>query len=189
MKYLLSILLAGFTLVPLQAKAADGPMAPAPQAGAFDGGNTGIYLRGDIGASYLNWGSTSSPWAYVGNAGIGYQFDQNMRTDLTYDWSGNYGVSPTGNVSTNMVLANGYYDFKNASAFTPYIGAGIGYGWEWGSGAAVNAQGVAVGFAAGVAYDMNRNLALDVGYRFHDILGANQQTPEHQIAAGLRVKF
>ena len=50
-------------------------------------------------------------------------------------------------------------------------------------------QGIAVGFAAGVSYEMTHNLALDVGYRFHDILGTNQSTPEHQVAVGLRVKF
>lgn len=188
MKYLLTIILAGCVLAPLQAKAGD---APAAQPAAFDNGNySGIYLRGDIGASYLNWGSAATPWNYVGDAGIGYQFDQNYRFDLTYDWTGNYGVNPAGNVSTNMFLGNFYYDWKNQSALTPYVGVGAGYGWEWANGAgAVNAQGVAVGFAAGVAYDVNRNLALDVGYRFHDILNANQTTPEHQIAAGLRVKF
>ena len=189
MKYLVSILLAGAVLAPLQARAGD-PPADNPPA-AFDNTSaSGIYLRGDLGASFLNWGSSSSPWAYVGQAGLGYQFDQNFRTDLTYDWTGNYGVAPSGTVSTNLLLLNGYYDWKNQSAFTPYVGVGAGYGWENASGlGAVNAQGVAVGFAAGVAYDMNRNLALDVGYRFHDILNSTQTTPEHQVAVGLRVKF
>jgi len=186
MKYFLSVLLAGAALLPMQAKAADAPAFNPPPA--YDN-NSGIYLRGDIGASYLNWGSSTSPWAYVGGAGVGYQFDQNYRADVTYDWTGNYGVAPTGNVSTNMLLANFYYDWKNSSAFTPYVGVGAGYGWEWGNGGAVNDQGVAVGLAAGVSYEMTHNLALDVGYRFHDILGVNQQTPEHQVAVGLRVKF
>ena len=48
MKYLLSLLLVGAALAPLQAKAGDAP-AFAPQP-AFDN-NSGIYLRGDIGAS------------------------------------------------------------------------------------------------------------------------------------------
>jgi len=187
MKYFLSILLAGFVLVPLQAKAGDAPASMAQSPGAFDN-SSGIYLRGDIGASYLNWGSATTPWAYVGDAGIGYQFNPNFRTDLTYDMSGNYGVNP-GTLSTSMVLINGYYDFRNDSAFTPYVGVGAGYGWEYGNGGATNASGLALGAAAGVSYDMTRNLALDVGYRFHDILASGQQTPEHQIAVGLRVKF
>jgi len=190
MKYFRNILLAGAVLAPMQAWAGDAPEI-APANPSYDGGNySGIYLRGDIGASYLNWGSASQPWTYVGNAGIGYQFDQNFRTDLTYDWTGSYGVNPAGNLSTNMILLNGYYDWKNQSAFTPYVGVGAGYGWQWASGVgAANAQGIAVGLAAGVAYDMTRNLSLDVGYRFHDVLGASQQSPEHQVAAGLRVKF
>lgn len=186
MKYLLSVLLVGAVLAPLQAKAADAP-AFAPQP-AYDN-NSGIYLRGDIGGSYLNWGSANTPWAFVGDAGVGYQFDQNYRADVTYDRSGNYGVAPGGTVSTSLLMGNFYYDFKNSSAFTPYIGAGAGYGWQYGSGTAVNDQGVALGLAAGVSYAMTNNLAVDVGYRFHDILGATQSTPEHQVAVGLRLKF
>ena len=187
MKYLLSILLVGSVLVPLQAKAGDAPLPAQPAA--FDTVNySGIYVRGDIGASFLSSGN-SFPSSYVGDAGIGYAFDQNYRADITYNFTGNYALSPAGNLSTNMVLGNFYYDFRNQSPITPYVGVGAGYGWENGSNGVPNAQGVAVGFAAGVAFDMTRNLALDVGYRFHDILANNQNTPEHQIAAGLRVKF
>ncbi len=32
-----------------------------------------------------------------------------------------------GEVETSTFLVNGYYDFKNSTAFTPFIGAGIGY--------------------------------------------------------------
>ena len=188
MKYLLTILLAGCVLAPLQAKAGDAPLPV--QSGAFDGGNSGIYVRGDIGASYLNSANTTTNWAYVGDAGIGYQFDNNFRTDLTFNNTGNYAFAPSGNLYTNTILLNGYYDWKNQSAFTPYVGVGAGYGWQWANGAgATNGQGLAVGLSAGVAYEMTHNLALDVGYRFHDILANNQSTPEHQVAVGLRVKF
>ena len=146
MKYLLSVLLIGAALVPMQAKAADAPAFNPPPEIAND---SGIYLRGDIGASYLNWGSATTPWAYVGDAGVGYQFDQNFRADVTYDWTGNYGVAPTGNVSTNMLLGNVYYDWKNSSAFTPYAGVGAGYGWEWGNGGVINASGHCSRFCCG----------------------------------------
>ena len=187
MKYLLSILIVGSALAPLQARAGDAPQAPA-----FDPtpSYSGLYIRGDFGGSYLALGNTSSPTNYVGDVGIGYAFDQNFRTDLTFNTSGNYGINPSGSAYTNLLLGNVYYDFRNQSAFTPYIGAGVGYGWEWSNSPGIsNVQGVAVGLAAGVAYDFNRNLALDVGYRFHDILNGNQSIPEHQVAVGLRVKF
>lgn len=186
MKFLVCVLLAGSVLVPMQAKAGDAPMPSQPPA--FDPGYSGLYVRGDVGASFLNSGN-SSPSSYVGDAGIGYAFDQNFRADITYSFTGNYALNPTGNISTNVILGSVYYDFRNQSPLTPYLGIGAGYGFENGSNGVANAQGLAVGFAAGVSYDLNRNLALDVGYRFHDILVTNQNTPEHQVAVGLRLKF
>ncbi|WP_196501804.1 outer membrane beta-barrel protein [Aestuariivirga litoralis] len=185
MKSFWKILFASFAMVPLAAtvKAADVSYAP-PDAVV----SSGIYIRGDLGASYLNWDSANQNWAYVGDAGIGYQLNDNWRADVTYNWTGGYGLNP-GEVRTGMVLGTAYYDFKNSSSFTPYVGAGVGYGWEWGNGAATDVTGVAIGLNAGVAYEMTNNLALDVGYRFHDIINSTQNTQEHQIAAGVRVKF
>lgn len=185
MKYILSILLASFALVPLQAKAGDINSGVPNEAATM----SGIYLRGDLGASWLNSGATSNALSYTGSAGVGYQIDSNLRTDLTYDWTGNFGVAPAGTLSTNVVLLNGYYDIANSTPFTPYVGVGIGYGWEWGTGGAVSDQGIAVGVNAGVAYNLNNNIALDVGYRFRDVFGGTQAAAEHEVAAGLRVKF
>ena len=188
MKYLMNVLLASFALVPLAsvAKAAD-YAAPAPQQTSA----SGLYFRGDLGGSWLDWGTATSPWAFTGGAGVGYQFDPNLRTDLTWDWSGNYTVAPGASVNTSLVLGNVYYDWKNDSAFTPYVGAGVGYGWQWSDNSSLvpGNQGLAVGLAAGVAYDMTNNLAVDVGYHFHDIVSSGTSVPEHQVTAGLRVKF
>jgi opacity protein-like surface antigen len=187
MKFWMNVLLASFALVPLAAtaKAAD-YNAPA----AAPSNDTGIYFRGDVGASWLDWSTATSPWAFTGGAGVGYQFDPNFRTDLTWDWSGNYTVAPGADVKTSVVMGNIYYDWKNDSAITPYVGAGVGYGWQWDNNGAVgNNQGMAVGLAAGVAYDMTNNLALDVGYKFHDIVSSGTSVPEHQGTVGLRVKF
>jgi len=180
-----TILFASFAMVPLATtgKAADIGYAP-PDAVV----NSGIYIRGDIGASYLNWSGATSNWAWVGDGGIGYQFDQNLRADITYNRTGDYGLTG-GGVSSSMLLGTVYYDFANSSAFTPYIGAGVGYGWEYGHGVAADVNGVAIGLTAGVAYNITNNLALDVGYRFHDILNSTQSTQEHQLAAGVRFKF
>jgi opacity protein-like surface antigen len=186
MKSFWSILFASFAMVPLAStgKAADAGSYAPPDAVV----NSGIYIRGDLGASYLNWGGAGNNWAYVGNAGIGYQFDPNFRADVTYNWTGGYGVNP-GEVRTGAVMGNVYYDFANSSAFTPYVGAGVGYGWQWGTGGPVDTGGVAVGLDAGVAYNLTNNIAIDVGYRFQDILSSVQYTQEHQVAAGIRVKF
>jgi len=183
-----SILLAGVVAIPMAVSAKATDMAPAiPQ----DAPNTsGIYLRGDVGASYLSWSSATNNWGFTGGAGIGYQFDKNFRTDLTYDRSGTFSVAPGASISTSTVLGNVYYDWNNESPITPYLGAGVGYGWEWdNNGTQANNQGLAIGLAAGVAYDMTSNLALDVGYHFHDILASGNSVPEHQATIGLRFKF
>jgi opacity protein-like surface antigen len=82
------------------------------------------------------------------DAGLGYDFGNSTRAELTYvlgsyavgntPYAGNVTaagfnfpfngtISSAGNVSTNSIMLSGYYDFKNKSKLTPYIGAGIGY--------------------------------------------------------------
>ena len=187
MKYLMHIFLAGAALVPLAAaaKAADYAPSVPTEAATY----SGLYLRADGGASFLAYSNAPNTTAFVFDGGIGYQFDQNFRADLTYNRTGDYTIAPGASLSTSTVLGTVYYDFKNDSALTPYIGAGVGYGWQYGTGTAFDSNGIAIGLNAGVAYEFTNNLALDVGYRFHDIFANNQNTPEHQVTAGLRVKF
>jgi len=187
MKFLIKMLLASFAIVPLVdvAKAADYSAPPPPAPGGF-------YVRGDVGGSYLDWSTASQHWAFVGDLGAGYQFTPNFRSDVTWNYAGNYTVNPGASLQTSIVLGNIYYDWKNDSPFTPYVGAGIGYGWQYSNNSAISANsGLALGLAAGVSYDMTNNLAVDVGYRFHDIVssGGSTPVPEHQATIGLRVKF
>lgn len=80
-------------------------------------------------------------------AGFGYGFGNNVRSEITYIYNnasigstsldvnvnspvrttGTLNASTSGSLSTNSVMFSGYYDFSNKSKFTPYIGAGIGY--------------------------------------------------------------
>ncbi len=63
-------------------------------------------------------------------AGLGYRFNQNFRTEVT--WSGSEvsdGVDSSNlvdDVVTHSLLFNAYYDFANSSKWTPYVGAGLG---------------------------------------------------------------
>ena len=82
------------------------------------------------------------------DAGLGYDFGNSTRAELTYvlgsyavgntSYAGNVNaaglnfpfngtISAAGNVSTNSIMLSGYYDFKNKSKLTPYLGAGVGY--------------------------------------------------------------
>lgn len=61
-------------------------------------------------------------------AGLGYRFNPNFRTEVTY--SGNsvevQGSSLVEDAVSNSLLFNAYYDFANESKWTPYVGAGLG---------------------------------------------------------------
>jgi outer membrane autotransporter protein len=149
----------------------------------------GLYLRGDIGWSFLEWSGGADDSALLLGGGVGYRYNDNFRTDLTVDWAGKYDVAPGAKLSTTTVLGNMYFDWANTSAFTPYVGAGLGYGWANGSGGAVDDSGLAMGLAAGVAVDLTRNVAVDAGYRFRDIMISGPDSKEHQATIGLRYSF
>ncbi|MEM6834414.1 MAG: P44/Msp2 family outer membrane protein [Pseudomonadota bacterium] len=78
-----------------------------------------------------------------------------------------------GDVSTVFVMANAYYDFRNSSDFTPYLGAGIGIGFvdvDYSPSATPIIQDNATAFAyqvmAGATYDVSASTGLFLGYRF-----------------------
>ena len=185
MKMFKVILLAGVLAVSSGgAYAADtDPYVPSDAATT-----TGFYLRGDAGASFLNWSGGNDDTSWVAGGGVGYQFNDNFRADVTADWSGSYSIAPGATLDTTVVLGNAYFDLKNNSMFTPYVGGGVGYGWASGPGYA-DTSGLAYSLAAGVSVDMTSNLALDVGYRFRDIVVSSDDPREHQITAGIRFKF
>lgn len=185
MKAFKILLLSGLVSLPLAAAAQaadlDAPVATESEA-------MGLYLRGDAGASFLEWSGGDDDMGMVFGGGIGYRYNDWMRADVTVDWAGKYDTGLAGDLSTVTVLGNLYYDFANESAFTPYVGAGAGYGWV-NNGVNGDDSGFAVGLAAGVAVDLTQNLALDVGYRFRDTFISGANPLEHQVTAGLRFSF
>lgn len=84
---------------------------------------------------------------FSGGIAAGYdfypQFSIPVRTELEFyargkadskynvdkdSWSGGYWRDDLKNeVSVNTLMLNAYYDFRNDSAFTPWVSAGIGY--------------------------------------------------------------
>lgn len=129
---------------------------PAPLRGSIDA--SGIYLRGDIGmgvmsevkASYRNIPATTAvAYSYgdygnvpFGGVGVGYQFNNWFRFDVTgelrgnakiafrdsyTDALGNSGVnSVSGTLRSAVFLANAYVDLGNWYGLTPFLGAGVG---------------------------------------------------------------
>jgi opacity protein-like surface antigen len=146
--------------------------------------NSGLYLRADAGWSFLEWSGGDDDNAFVLGGGVGYQFNEFLRSDLTVDMSGDYEVGPGSEISTTSVMGNMYFDWANDTPLTPYVGLGIGYGWVQG-----NPDGLALGASAGVAVGLTNNLDLDVGYRFRDIMTDGPDVMEHQTTLGMRFKF
>jgi opacity protein-like surface antigen len=186
MKTFKILLLAGAVVAPLAGSAIAADYSPDVPSDAST--NTGFYLRSDVGASFLRWSAFNNDTGLIAAVGAGYQWNDYFRTDITGQWAGGYNIGLADNIHTTKILANGYLDLANATAFTPYIGAGIGYGWAYGN-AYGSTSGVAIAGHAGVAYAMSNNLALDVSYNIIDTVGDTNQPVEHQVTAGLRFKF
>lgn len=68
------------------------------------------------------------------------------------------------------VLGNLWYDVKTDSSFTPYIGGGVGYGFNVttaeGSDDEINSSGFLYQLGAGVRFAATEQIGLDLGYRY-----------------------
>jgi opacity protein-like surface antigen len=146
----------------------------------------GIYLRADAGWSFLDW--TVNDNAPVIGGGIGYQMNDYLRTDVRADWAGNYDVAPGSDMSLTTVTGNLYFDWANDTAFTPYIGAGLGWGWANIDNAADD-NGFTYSLMAGVAMDLTESVAIDVGYRMRETMISGENPLEHQVLGGVRFSF
>ncbi len=185
MKHIRILLLSCAAIVPLgvAADAAD-PIEEQPIVEPTPtSDDLGVYFRGDFGWSALEWNGGEDDTGWMIGGGIGYQISDYLRSDLTVDWSGNYDVGAR-DIAATTVMGNVYFDLANDTAFTPYVGAGLGYGFV-----SKNPDGVALGLAAGVAVDLSENIAVDVGYRFRDIMSKGSDPKEHMLTAGMRFSF
>ncbi len=155
--------------------------------------DTGYALGGAIG--YAN---------FAGNARIEAEVAYQQNDLNKVDLAGLGSLDLTGDASSLSLLVNGYYDFNNSSAFTPYISGGIGVAnVEFndmntpGSGAPNESDDDTV-FAyqvgVGMAYAINETLSLDVKYRYFATSDLEFRTTDVEYSsnnfyAGIRVAF
>jgi opacity protein-like surface antigen len=159
--------------------------------------------------------------------GLGFRAYENVRFDLTVEHRGKFEVdgvrdpavagslSQQTHVSSWVGLANIYYDVGNYYGFTPYVGAGMGFAHNRIYDSVVPSSGFttvgdsntdfAWALMAGTSYDIDEDLALDIGYRYINFGGAasanystagTNTTPvevdnldAHEIRVGLRYNF
>lgn len=170
---------------------------------------SGWYLRGDVGYSFnksrsfefdrsggvVTSSQSSMKDSFVGGAGVGYQFNNYLRTDLTFDYMAKskfYGTAVAaggGNddfrtsLRAYTLMANAYVDLGTYGRITPYLGAGVGGAYvKWDKLTLANSCGggtcewegkgdwrFAYALMAGASIDVTCNLKADVGYRFRQI--------------------
>jgi len=210
---------------------------------AFASGQIGVYvapkfvygftqlqgMKSDNGGSFIAKGNKSDN-AFGGALAIGYDFQQKfsvpVRTELEYaafsqvtgktvqQYSSTSYDRFTQKLRIQTLFVNAYYDFRNATAFTPYANAGLGlafigdkgrWEWDWGGPATAGTKtstNFAWNIGAGVAYAITDTISLDLGYRFaglgeartkqgtyYDWYGKTRDIYMHQVLLGLRFTF
>jgi opacity protein-like surface antigen len=152
---------------------------------------------------------------YGGSLTGGYNFDMvRLEGELFYKTNSFDEVSAAGasipadgDLSALGLMVNVYYDFKNTTAFTPFIGVGVGMAKVYIKDLKIGALPIAddddAVFAyqgiAGVGYAINKVLTLDLAYKytatadasFTDFTGVpfEAEYKSHNVMAGVRFNF
>lgn len=212
---LTSVALAAVAFTYASASAAD-PLAPAKSpiyVSVFGGASFLNDVTGFSGASY---GTAKTDLGYLFGGAIGAHLNENFRAEIELSharWSvnststnGNPFSPAQGQFSATYLLGNLWYDFKSDSAFTPYVGGGIGVGLPHadftanGGGDSDTPVDLAFQLGVGAKFALSNNIDLDVGYRFKDIPNFTQNFPgfgavtgntfaSHNIQVGVTFNF
>jgi len=160
---------------------------------AFASDATGVYVRGDIGASKTNFSAKSlksikSKVSPSYNVGVGYKFDDNLRADANLKLL--KSKMKTGEAKHKVAFVNGYYDFKNESIFTPYVTAGLGMTHNTSKTLAHKHNQFAWNAGLGSKINMSKNVDLDVAYKYSK-LGKIEKARihAHELLAGVVYNF
>jgi opacity protein-like surface antigen len=187
----------------------------------------GPYLCGNVGLAMANDSDVTEPVSLPGIT-LNFEFDKgfgvggavgygigNIRVEGEIAYQKNDmdkataegfagSADLTGNISSTALLFNGYYDFKNESAFTPFISVGIGVAkvnvndFNTPGSGVPNADEDDTVFAyqvgAGIAYAVNDRVNIDVKYRYFatedpEFDTVKTEYSSHNVYAGVRVYF
>ncbi len=184
----------------------------------------GFYMSGNIGfamASDSDLTDSTVPGVTVNTefdtglalgAALGYDFNRfRVEGEIAYqkndiDKIDSPGVilDATGDAVALSFLINGYYDFINSSAFTPYISAGMGFAQVEFNNLDISSLGFsgsndedtvfAYQIGIGVGYAVTEKVTIDVKYRYFDTEDSEYDTTESEFASnnflfGVRFNF
>ncbi len=161
---------------------------------------SGLYVGAGVGANFMDESKfnalgysakidTKTGWAAVGSIGWGFgnglraEVEGNYRTnDVEKTKVNNVGsVGGRGALNSFGVMVNALYDIQTGTPFTPYFGAGAGYGWlethryrASAAGLSATSDTEAGNFAyqgiAGIGYNLGMGLTLTTEYRFYGMI-------------------
>ena len=190
----------------------------------------GLYVGGNFGLASLNESDISSSdipagvnMKFITDKGlslggfVGYAFENNFRIEgelvsqsndfdkIKVDYLGTkVALDLDGDISSGALLANGYYDFKNESRFTPFIGAGVGIANVVINDLEIVGSGesdedgdetvIAYQLTVGVGYEITERITLDLKYRYFatedlDIDGGTVEYSSNNFYSGIRFSF
>jgi len=145
--------------------------------------------------------------------GVGTHFEPSLRAEIVVSYRPEYGSSIAADrvalingsrsrLQSASTIASLYYDFPLASRFKPYVGAGVGFSHNHMRVDSIalpgtNATGANIGssnhFAwqagAGVAFEVNSQIAVDLGYHYFDggSVGLDQTLHAQELQLGVRL--
>lgn len=164
----------------------------------------GPYVQGDIGYSVQPRQTDTRDNSFVFGGEVGYDFGA-VRTALNYSRIGqsNTGGGRIGGVDSDLISLEVYAEPITLFGFTPFVNAGIGYGFFSGTGV-VNSNRVVsrqdvpvVNIGAGSSYTIDKEWDLVGAYRYNistdDVVLQNDGTRDnyrsHVFTASVRYKF
>lgn len=180
-----------------------------------------LHTRGSLNLHTSTWGPRRVFGARAGGSlAFGYDFWRKFQIPfrLELEYGASESVSKKASVKVfrkrfpfrakigvQTLLMNAYVDMPNSSGFTPYVGAGAGLafldmkGSSMGLSASDHATVPAGQLGLGCSYAFNRNVSVDIGYRFVimrntdascDSMRLNlRKNYMHQAMMGLRITF
>jgi opacity protein-like surface antigen len=184
----------------------------------------GLYVSGNFGfamASDSDLTDSTVPGVTVNTefdtglafaAALGYDFNRfraegeisYQKNDIDKIDSPGVILDATGDAKALSFLINGYYNFINSSAFTPYISAGIGFAQVEFNNLNIASLGFsgsndedtvfAYQIGIGVGYAVTEKVTIDVKYRYFGTEDSEYDTTEAEFASnnflfGVRVYF
>ena len=184
----------------------------------------GLYVSGNFGfamASDSDLTDSTVPGVTVNTefdtgpalgAALGYDFNKfRVEGEISYQKNdvsqiGSQGVllNNTGEAVAFSFLINGYYDFINSSAFTPYISAGLGFAQVEFNNLDISGLGFsgsnnddtvfAYQLGIGIGYAVTEKVTIDVRYRYLDTEDSEYDTTKAEFASnnvlfGMRINF